>query len=189
MYHKILDEAILELKESKFKDLFNNELAESTKVLVKDCVIETDLEILIPEDYVSNISERLSLYSQLDNIKEEEDLTLFKQSLTDRFGILPESVVELIESVKLRWLAQKLGFEKLVLKNETLKGYFVSQENESYYKSETFGNLLNYVQANERSCRMTEKKDKLLLIITEVLNVNDAENHLKGAFEGLLNTH
>jgi len=109
--------------------------------------------------------------------------------LVDRFGNLPESVVELIESVKLRWLAQKLGFEKLVLKNETLKGYFISKENESYYKSETFGNILNYVQANERSCRMTEKKGKLLLIITEVLNVKDAENHLKGAFKGILNTH
>jgi len=144
---------------------------------------------LSPEDYVSNISERLSLYSQLDNIKEEKELIIFERSLVDRFGNLPESVVELIESVKLRWLAQKLGFEKLVLKNETLKGYFISKENGSYYKSETFGKILNYVQAKERSCRMTEKKGKLLLIITEVLNVKDAENHLKGAFKGILNTH
>ncbi|MFC2126608.1 transcription-repair coupling factor, partial [Bacteroidota bacterium] len=132
-YHKILDETIQELKESEFKHLFESDLSKTALTVVEDCSIETDLEILIPEEFVSNISERLSLYSQLDNIKNEDDLLAFNNSLKDRFGILPESVKDLIETVRLRWMAEKLGFEKLLLKNAMLKGYFTNQNNESYY--------------------------------------------------------
>ncbi|WP_237390272.1 transcription-repair coupling factor [Fulvivirga sediminis] len=174
MYHKILDEAVQELKETEFKDLFVKELSEAAKVIVQDCNIETDLEVIIPDQYVSNISERLSLYSKLDNIKTEEELKAFTESMIDRFGPLPESVKELIETVRLRWLAEKLGFEKLTLKSEKMKGYFVSSDKEEYFKSETFGRILAYVQTNPKTCRLKEVKDKLILTIQEVLSVNQA---------------
>ncbi len=122
-YHKILDDAIQELKETDFKELFASELAEKAKLIVQDCVIETDLEILIPETYVSNITERLQLYSRLDNINDEEQLKKFAGEVKDRFGALPASVEELINSVRLRWLGEILGFEKLSLKNEKLRAH------------------------------------------------------------------
>ena len=180
MYHKILDEAVQELKETEFKDLFVKELSEAAKVLVQDCNIETDLEVVIPDEYVSNISERLSLYSQLDNIKTEEELQAFTESMKDRFGPLPESVKELIETVRLRWLAEQLGFEKLTLKGEKMKGYFVSSDKEEYFKSETFGRILAYVQINAKTCRLKEVKDKLILTIQNVLTVNQAIEILSG---------
>jgi len=175
-YHKILDEAVQELKETKFKDLFEKELSKTTKLLVQDCNVETDLEILIPDDYVINITERLSLYNKLDNIKDEEKLVAFTEEIKDRFGPVPEPVLELIDSVRLRWLAQQAGFEKLLLKGGKMKGYFVPQTNESYYKSEVFGKILSYLQANPKICKMKEVKDKLLLIIEGVEEVSTAKN-------------
>src|SRR5690606_33369481 len=103
-YHKILDEAIQDLKETDFKDLFASELAEKAKLIVQDCVIETDLEILIPDTYVGSTTERLQLYSRLDNIKDEDQLEKFANEIMDRFGPIPPSVNELINSVRLRWL-------------------------------------------------------------------------------------
>ncbi|MBW8051900.1 MAG: transcription-repair coupling factor [Cytophagales bacterium] len=126
MYHKILDEAVEELKLGEFKDLFkDNNSGTKDGIFVKDCIIETDLQMLIPEDYVSHVAERLNLYSELDSIKNLESLHKFKNSLIDRFGPIPGEVKELIETVKLRWKAKELGFEKLILKNETMKGYFM----------------------------------------------------------------
>ncbi len=179
MYHKILDEAVQELKETDFKYLFEKELAQSAKALVQDCTIETDMELIIPENYVTNISERLSLYSQLDNLKNENELSIFQQSVTDRFGPLPESVKELMETVRLRWMAEKLGFEKLTLKSETLKAYFMSSDNEAYFKSETFGNILQYVQMQPKRCRLKEVKDKLILTVNEVLTIHEAKDLLE----------
>ncbi|MEQ8243600.1 transcription-repair coupling factor [Fulvivirga sp.] len=179
MYHKILDEAVQELKETEFKDLFVKELSQSSKVLVQECNIETDLELIIPEAYVANISERLSLYSQLDGLKTEEELTGFVQSLTDRFGSMPDSVEELIETVRLRWLAEKLGFEKLTIKSGKLKGYFVSSDNETYFKSEVFGSILQYVQMHPKTCRLKEYKEKLILTMQEVESINEAKRILE----------
>lgn len=180
MYHKILDEAVQELKETEFRDLFVKELSETTKVLVQDCNIETDLEVIIPEDYVNNISERLSLYSKLDNIKTEHELENFRSSIIDRFGPIPESVEELIETVRLRWLAERLGFEKLTLKGEKMKGYFVSSDKEEYFKSDVFGRILAFAQTNPKRCRLKEVKDKLILTVNEVLTVNQAISLLSG---------
>ncbi len=174
-YHKILDEAVRELKETKFKDLFVKELSDTTKLLVQDCSVETDLEILIPDEYVNSITERLSLYNKLDNIKSEEKLILFTEEIKDRFGPIPEPVLELIDSVRLRWLAQQAGFEKLMLKGGRLKGYFVPQTNEKYYKSPVFGKVLTYVQSYPRRCKMKEIKEKLLLTIEKVEEVNVAK--------------
>ncbi|CAN5435634.1 transcription-repair coupling factor [soil metagenome] len=178
MYHKILDETIQELKASDFKDLFEKELQETTKVLVNDCNIETDLEILIPESYVNNISERLNLYSKLDNIKNEDGLEKFTHSIIDRFGPLPSPVIDLIDTVRLRWKAENCGFEKLTLKNGSLKGYFLSPENEAYYKSDTFGKIIKFVQNFPRKCKMREIKNRLILTIEDIGSIKEAKDTL-----------
>lgn len=177
-YHKILDDAIQELKETEFRELFAEELAEKARLLVADCIIETDLEILIPESYVGNISERLQLYATLDNIKTEEALSAFANSLRDRFGEWPESVLQLIDSVRLRWMGETLGFEKLTLKNGKLKGYFLTGKDE-YFKSDVFGKILSYVQAHPRQCRMKDTAGKLLLTIENISSVSAAMNALR----------
>jgi transcription-repair coupling factor (superfamily II helicase) len=176
-YHKILDDAIQELKETVFKDLFSVELAEKAKLIVMDCVIETDLEILIPETYISSTSERLQLYSTLDSIKNEEALKKFSDSLQDRFGELPESVQQLINSVRLRWMGEELGFEKITLKNDKFKGYFISGKDE-YFKSEVFGKILSFVQKHPKQCRMKDTAGKLLLTIEQINSVDSAMNAL-----------
>ena len=173
-YHKILDETIQELKETEFKHLFQKDLQTQIRPLVADCVIETDLEIIIPEDYISNISERLSLYSQIDNLKDVKELNHFYESLQDRFGPLPDSVKDLLETVKIRWIAERLGFEKLTMKNETLKANFVSAQNEDYFKSEIFGNILAFVQRNPKGTRMREIKGKLIITIEGIESVHHA---------------
>lgn len=172
-YHKILDDAIQELKETYFKDLFANELAEKAKLIVQDCIIETDLEILIPESYVNNTSERLQLYARLDNINNEEQIEKFIGELRDRFGEMPGSVLELINSVRLRWLGEKVGFEKLTLKGGKLRGYFVSNK-EEYFNSEVFSKVLQYVQTHPRSCKLREQTGKPLLVIDSVGQVEKA---------------
>ncbi len=176
MYHKILDDAVQELKATEFRDLFAKELAESSQVLVQDCTIETDLEILIPEGYVSNITERLSLYSKLDNIKDDEKLQNFERSLVDRFGPVPSPVLELIESVRLRWLAEKLGFERVSLKNSKMRCYFVTVNSEKYFKSEIFGKILLFIKKNPKQCIMKEIKGKPMLIMQNVTNINQARD-------------
>src|SRR5438045_4540757 len=121
MYQKILDEAIRELKRTAFKDLFKEEISRQDD-FVSDCTFDTDLEILIPDDYVESITERLSLYSRLDNCETEEDLESFHKEMIDRFGPIPAPVEDLFTTVRCRKLAVELGFEKMMLKNETLKG-------------------------------------------------------------------
>jgi transcription-repair coupling factor (superfamily II helicase) len=173
MYHQVLDNAIKELKEEEFKDLFMKDLP-VVKELVTDCVIETDFQIIIPEGYVSNISERLNLYAQLDNIKNEEALARFSQSIVDRFGPMPPEVKDLIEMVRLRWLAEKLGMEKLTVKNDTMKGYFVSGENEVFYKSATFDRILQYLQKNPKKVRLKENKNRPMIVFEEIKSVSEA---------------
>ncbi len=180
-YHKILDDAIQELKEDEFRELFAHEI--NIKELVTDCIIETDLPIIIPEIYVPSISERLNLYSQLDNIKEETELEQFQTGIVDRFGQLPAEVKDLIEMVRLRWVAEKLGFEKLTLKNSSMKGYFVPADNEKYYKSEVFGAILQFIQQNPRKCRLKEAKDKLILIFDDITSILQAQEILSSIEE------
>lgn len=174
MYHDILDNAVQELKESDFRDLFIKEIAVKEKEIVTDCVIETDLQLLIPEQYVANISERLNLYAQLDNIKDQESLQKFQSALMDRFGPLPDEVKELIQTVQLRWIAEKLGIEKLSIKNELMRGYFVPPENEAYYKSDRFERVLQYLQRNPRKSRLKESKNKLSIIFDDVSSIGKA---------------
>jgi transcription-repair coupling factor (superfamily II helicase) len=144
-YQKILDEAIRELKRSKFKDLFKDEISKEED-FVTDCQVDTDLEILIPDAYVDSITERLSLYTRLDNIESEEGLVLFHQELIDRFGPMPHQVEDLFTTVRCRKLAVALGFERLILKEQTLKCYFVSKADSPYFESEVFNKILQFVQ-------------------------------------------
>ncbi len=169
-YHKILDEAIQELKETEFKELFATELAKKVKGLVQDCVVETDLEILIPEWYVSNITERLQLYARLDNLQTEQDLATFASELRDRFGEIPEPVLELIHSVRLRWLGEQAGFEKIALKNGSLKGHFTTSKPD-YFNSPVFGKILNFIQAHPRRCRLRDQNGKALVVVENIHRV------------------
>ena len=132
------------------------------------------MELLIPDEYVDNISERLSLYSSLDSLKDEEELTKFIESVRDRFGPLPEPVRDLAETVRLRWLAEDLGFEKLTLKGQKLKAYFLSSDNEAYFKSDIFGTILSFVQQHPKTCRMRDTKGRLILTVDQVETVEQA---------------
>ena len=171
MYHKILDEAILELKETDFKELYKEE---TELGFVRDCQIETDMAILIPDDYVTNITERLSLYKDLDGAGSEEELAIFIEHLIDRFGPIPPQTQELVNTIRLRWLAREIGFEKIFMKNEKLTGYFISNQESAFYQSEKFSRVLQYVQQNPSLCRMREARDKLSLAFFKVTTVGKA---------------
>lgn len=172
MYHKILDEAIQELKETDFKQLFQEELEEKHKVWVNDCQIDTDLEILIPDQYVTNITERLLLYKDLDNLETEEELLQFGKNLVDRFGAIPKPTNELMNTIRLRWLAKDLGFEKVVLKQQTFVAYFVQNQKSAYYQSEYFSRLMQYLAKYPARARMREKNNKLTLVIDQMKNID-----------------
>lgn len=179
MYHKILDEAVQDLKETEFKELFESDEKDLLKALVQDCVIETDLEVLIPETYVKNITERLGLYTELDNIKSEDELAAFQTGVRDRFGKLPIEVVDLFKTVRLRWTAIGLGFEKIMLKNQRMRCYFPAQENEAYFKSDVFGEIMRHVQSHPKAYQLKELKGKLMLIVTHVDGIDFAISQLE----------
>lgn len=174
MYQKILDEALFELKQSEYSnsatELQNAEPIE----FIKDCLIETDLEVLIPDHYISNISERLALYKELDNIEAEENLMAFEKMLTDRFGNVPPQTLELLDTIRLRRLAKKIGFEKIVLKEKLMKAYFIANQESGYFQSETFNLLLSFLKNNPGFCALKEVKGKLMLVITKIEEVKKA---------------
>ncbi|AMM51254.1 transcription-repair coupling factor [Rufibacter sp. DG15C] len=175
-YHQILDEAVQELKETEFKELFFKDV-DLDKLIepIRECSIETDLEILIPDYYISNISERLQMYSKLDSVKDMESLNKLVAGMVDRFGPMPEQVEQLVTIVKMRWEACHLGFEKLTIKKETLKGYIPSQNNDPFFQSETFSRILQYVQQHSRRSRLKEAKDKLIVIVENVSTLATAQ--------------
>ena len=178
-YHKILDEAVQELKETEFKELFQKDLVDVEELFSADCVIDTDFELLIPNEYISNISERLSVYNELDNLQKEEDLVEFIKSVEDRFGVLPQTVQDLVKIVRLRWDAEKLGFEKLIIKNETLKAFLISSENEQYYNSPVFGSILKFVQQHHKICKIKEGQNRVIFIVIDIDSVDKAIGLLK----------
>ncbi len=182
MYQKILNEAIDELRESEFKDLFQDRNSDSLTNFVKDCVLETDLEVRIPDDYVNNVSERLSLYQDMDNLKNKEELDQFIKELEDRFGPIPQQVEALISSFELRWLAQDLGIEKLVLKSGKMIGYFIANPQSPFYESPVFNKILNYMQSHSGEVKMSEKNDRLRIIYSNVNSLEDAQSRLTAIF-------
>ncbi len=175
-YQKILDEAIQELKETDFKELFKEEL--SNKEFVDDCILETDLHLLLPDDYVNDITERLSLYRELDGCKNLDELEQFKVRLKDRFGEIPETTLELTKALELRWMAKEIGFEKLVLKQQSLIGTFVSDEKSAYYESDKFTKVLDFIKQNPKKGEMSEKNGRLRMKFTNVNSVNQALSKL-----------
>lgn len=167
MYQKILNEAIQELKETEFKDMYND----LQTAFVQDCLIETDLEILIPDEYVSNIAERINLYKELDNFEKEEELVAFEKQLVDRFGPVPESTKEMIQAIRLRWIGKAIGIEKLVLKQKKLICYFISNQDSLYYQSPLFTKVLNYVQKNPQRCKLKERNERLSLVFENISSI------------------
>lgn len=180
MYQKILAEAIRELKRTDFKDVFAEEL-ERKKDFVADCTIDTDLEILIPESYVDNITERLSLYTQLDDLEEDAELEQFATELTDRFGPIPPQVQELVTTIRSRWLAKELGFEKLILKNKQLRLYFISDPDSAYFESATFNTILDFIQKSVNNARLKQVGKNFMLVVENVKSMADVHSFLHRA--------
>lgn len=166
-YQKILQEAIEELKENEFKDLYITDNSKP-KEFVKEVQIDTDFEILFPDDYVNSVTERLSLYEKLSDLISEDELIAFENEIIDRFGEIPTQVEDLLDSVRIKWLAKKLGLEKIILKQKRMIGYFVSDQQSEFYQTEAFTKTLKYLQQNPKSCVMKEKQTKngLRLLIT-----------------------
>lgn len=165
MYHKILDEAIQELKEEEFKGLFSEE---KERDFIAFTQVDTDLEVLIPDEYVTSIAERYNLYSSLSNLQNEAALRDFEQQLLDRFGPLPEAVKELGNTLRLQWLGKQIGFEKISLKKGVLRGYFISNQQSPYFESGAFNKVLQFVQANQRICNLKEVKNTLRIAFENV---------------------
>lgn len=177
-YQKIMNEAIEELKENEFKDLYPEENDIDTKEYVKDIQIDADFELLFPDEYINNVSERLVLYNELGAIKDEAGLQEFEKKLIDRFGPLPKPAVALLNSIRIKWIATKVGIEKLVLKQGKMIGYFVSDQQSDYYQSVKFRNVLNFVQKQSSLCKMKEKQTvnglRLLLTFENVKSIKRA---------------
>lgn len=173
MYHKILNEAIEELKETDFKELFYEEVKES-KEYVKECTIETDLSVLIPDHYVTSISERLLLYKELNDLSTEEQLDAYRERLIDRFGPIPRPTQELIKTITLRRMAKDFGIEKLVLKQERMSCHFVSNPDNPFYQSINFMRLIQYVSTHPKEARLKESPGKNVLICNDVRSIQRA---------------
>lgn len=178
-YQKILSEAIEELKEKEFKDLYEDSSAPlSNKKFVKEITIDSDFELLFPDDYVNNITERLNLYTKLNELKDENELKKFEKELLDRFGELPIQAEDLLNSVRLKWLAISMGLERLVIKNNKMVGYFIANQQSAFYQSPTFTKVLQYVQSHPQKVTMKEKQTRnglrLLLTFENITSVNKA---------------
>lgn len=177
-YQKIMNEAIEELKENEFKDLYETENNIETKEFVKEILIDTDFELLFPDDYINSVSERLALYNELGTIKTEEKLLDFEQKLIDRFGPLPKQATALLNSVRIKWIATRIGIEKLIMKQGKMIGYFISDQQSNFYQSNRFIKVMQFVQQNGNLCKLKEKETKnglrLLLSFDNVKSVNKA---------------
>jgi transcription-repair coupling factor (superfamily II helicase) len=187
-YQKILDEALIELKQNELKDISANNSNESIDVspealsqmqFVSDCYLDTDLELMIPENYIENIPERINFYRKIDAIENEEEIVKFKQILEDRFGPIPNQTMELFEVVKLRRLAMNLGMERILLKGSKMAVYFISDSTSLFYQSSKFQQILQNVHKLGDNCHMQEKNNKLVLTFTKIASVKKALSRLQ----------
>jgi len=178
-YQKILNEAIEELKENEFATLYKDSDT-GPKEYVKEIQIDTDFEILFPDDYINKVTERLNLYNELSTLKTEPALAKYEANLIDRFGELPIQAQDLLNSVRLKWIAKNLGLERLILKRNKMIGYFVSDQQSAYYQTEIFTKVLKFVQFNPAICKMKEKETKqgLRLLLT-FENINSVDKALE----------
>lgn len=177
-YQKILAEAIEELKENEFKELYDEVDGPHEKIYVKETQIDSDFELLFPDDYINNITERLTLYTDLNQIEDEEGLKNFEKQLIDRFGELPPQAEDLLNSVRIKWIANSIGLEKIVMKHGKMIGYFISDQQSDFYQSQNFTRVLQYVQSNHQKCRIKEKQTRnglrLLLTFDGITSVDKA---------------
>lgn len=173
-YHRILDEAMSELKHDEFKEVFAEEIKAEDTIFSNDCTFESDLELLLPATYVESVSERMELYRRLDGIKREENLKLFEKELEDRFGPIPDVAKELISVVRFRWLCMKCGVEKTVMKGGKMTLYFISNFNSIYYQSENFNNVLLYAVNHPRETVFKEDGGKRFIRINNVSSMSKA---------------
>lgn len=175
-YQKILQEAIVELKENEFSELYQTK--EEDKSYLNDTQIDSDFELLFPDTYVNRVAERLNLYNELSNISSEADLLTYEKNLIDRFGQLPPQAVDLLNSVRLKWFATKMGIEKLVMKNGKMTGYFISDQESPFYQSSRFQKVLQFVQRHPDRCKMQEKETRnglrLLLHFNSINTIHQA---------------
>jgi transcription-repair coupling factor (superfamily II helicase) len=182
-YQRILNEAMFELREEEFNSVFEDETSEKQetqdRAYTTDCQIDTDLELLFPDDYISNVAERIRQYRTLDNIETEDKLHEFELQLIDRFGPLPESTRELMNVVRMRWMAGLLGFEKIILKNGKMLIWFVSNQQSPYYQSPVFENVIRFVQKHQGLFQMKEAKDKLTMTAEPIEGISKAMSTLK----------
>ena len=185
MYQKILAEAVRELKRSDFKELFQEEISQQDD-FVQDCTIDTDLEIMIPDAYVENIGERLSLYTRLDQSENEEELLAMQDEMTDRFGPMPKSVADLFETVRARKLAIALGFEKMTLKEATLRCYFINRPDSPYFESDLFKSLLAFTQTSMNNAHFKQVGKLFVLVIKDVPTMEDCHRVLQKMYSGVV---
>lgn len=183
-YQKILNEAVTELKDEEFSELYAEQQEGDGMLFVSDCAVESDLELMFPHDYIENVSERMSLYRELDNIENEKLLREYENRLIDRFGPLPPQARDLILMVRARFLAMELGFEKLVLKEGKMFAYFVSNPDSAYYKSDTFGKVLHYIQYFNADCKLRDRQGKRSLLIEKVTSIEKVYDILQMMKEG-----
>ncbi len=190
-YHRILNEAVQELKQEEFAGLFEEEDQKQSQAFLKvnyvnDCQVDTDMELLFPDSYISGTSERMLLYRELDSIENEDQLNKFKAGLVDRFGKMPRESAELLEVVQLRWKAIELGMEKVVLKNKTMICYFIADQQSKFYSSPDFMKIVQYVHKTGNG-KMKELNNKLTLSFTNIPNIETADYLLKNILEFVKN--
>ncbi|CAM4123245.1 transcription-repair coupling factor [Zobellia roscoffensis] len=177
-YQKILGEAIDELKENEFKDLYEEVEGHKEKVFVKETQLDSDFQLLFPDDYINNITERLTLYTDLNEITNEENLQKFEAQLVDRFGAIPIEAEDLLNSVRIKWIANSIGIEKVVMKKGKLIGYFISDQQSAFYQSTIFTKVLRFVQSHPQHCKIKEKQTRnglrLLLVFERITSVEKA---------------
>lgn len=176
MYNKILDEAVQELKDDEFGELFADE---QNRKYISFTQIDTDLEVMIPDEYVTNIGERYNLYNEIAKLEDEKQLAAFEKELEDRFGPIPSPVFELFNTLRLQWLGKQIGFEKISYKKNTLKGFFINNAKSSYFESDQFGKVLAFVGANPSNSNLKEVKGQLRLSLSNVNNIDYALYLLK----------
>ena len=182
-YQKILNQAVTELKNEEFQDIYAEEIAQGKEIsgdeFVEDCALESDLEMYFPETYVPGSAERMFLYRELDNISDDDQLDAYRKRLEDRFGKMPKEGEQLLLVVPLRRIGKKLGCEKIILKQGRMQMQFVSNPESAYYKSQAFGRALNYISSHTRRCNLKEARGHRFMIVTGITSVSDALEVLK----------
>jgi transcription-repair coupling factor (superfamily II helicase) len=185
MYQKILEESIRELKRTSFKELFKEEISKQDD-FVSDCTIDSDLEILIPDSYVESIAERLSLYTRLDNCEDDQSLNAFYNEMLDRFGPIPAEVEDLFTTVRCRWLAVDIGFEKMTLKDNTLRCYFINRPDSPYFESDLFKRVLDYLQTGTNKARLKQTGKMFLLVVDNIKTMAEMLRFLQLMHKGVV---